>query len=237
MICIVTHILINLVLCDPFLYYFTIGEAIEAGKRIMLIKTDQEARSYIESNVSRETFDRLRQYHSLLLKWNRSLNLISYASGHEIWLRHILDSYQLAAYIEMPFADLGSGAGFPGLVCALTSGQHATLVESDAKKCVFLRNVSRETSAPVAVYDARIESIDEKYHLIVSRALTSVANLLIMSQNMYAPQTQYLLLKGEKTLQEIEDAQQTWEFDVDLTPSITSGASYIVALKNIRKKQ
>jgi 16S rRNA (guanine527-N7)-methyltransferase len=115
--------------------------------------------------VSRETEERLALYVDLLARWRKVTNLISEASFAEVWTRHIADSAQLLdlAPDAKRWVDLGSGAGFPGMVLAIRlagqAGASVHLVESDQRKCAFLREVARATGAPAEIHAARIESL------------------------------------------------------------------------------
>ena len=106
-------------------------------------------------DVSRETLERLDRYASLLMKWQKSLNLVGAKTLEDMWTRHFADSAQILSCVPTAYrwADLGSGAGFPGLVMALllakTEGASVDLVEVDQRKCAFLREVARATNAPV----------------------------------------------------------------------------------------
>lgn len=201
-----------------------------------MIFSNQEAFQYLQENVSRETMEALSSYCALLKKWNQSINLVSPYSIPEIWLRHILDSYQISSHITGDFADLGSGAGFPGLVVALTTRKSVSLIEADEKKCAFLRTVSRETNVPCQILNDRMEKIDKVFNQITARALASIDQIFEISQHIRDWDTEYVLLKGENVDKEIEEAEKKWYFSYSLIPSITLKKSYIIKIKNIRKK-
>jgi len=202
-----------------------------------MIRTDQEAHLYLKKNVSRETFEKLSLYHDTLIKWNKAINLVSASTLKNIWLRHILDSYQIASKITGEFADLGSGAGFPGLVCSITTHYKSYLIEADTKKASFLRNVSRETLAPCEIIEERIESIQNSFQEFTSRALTSIFHILNITQHLRIFSSKYILLKSHHVDREIEEAQRKWDFEIKKTPSITQPQSYIIEISHIREKQ
>jgi 16S rRNA (guanine527-N7)-methyltransferase len=142
--------------------------------------TDAEAKRRIAESVSRETLIRLEIYEQVLRKWQPKLNLISNGTLSELWTRHFLDSFQvfeLAPKSGDLWLDLGSGGGFPGMVCAICaeegeSSPRFELVESDTRKCAFLREVARQTGVSVSVRNARIEALPPAGADIVSaRAL------------------------------------------------------------------
>lgn len=197
---------------------------------------DLDAMLYMQSNVSRETFLNLQIYHKTLLKWNRAINLIGPQTENSVWSRHILDCYQIGRFIQSDFADLGSGAGLPGVVCGLTVPFKPTLVESDLRKASFLRNVSRETNLDCVIETTRVETLTTKYQTIMSRALCPVAKMLSLSQAILLENSTVLLLKGANVDVEIEDARLGWDFQIEKHPSITSSASYIIVITKIRKK-
>ena len=198
-----------------------------------------------ELGVSRETEERLRQYHALLLKWQEKINLISPATMKDSWVRHFEDSLQLLPLVPRDaktLYDLGSGAGFPGLALAITCPNLAvTLVESDAKKCAFLSAVSRETGVAVFLKNARIEVATTELpppDLITARALAALDVLFgyIWPWAAVAPDLTLIFPKGENWRTEIEAAQTAgWTFDVATTSSKTEKSACILVIKNLRK--
>ena len=114
-------------------------------------------------HVSRETFEKFKIFHNTLIKWQESINLISKTSVENIWERHFLDSAQLYTFIKGVkgnVIDFGSGAGFPGLILAIMGHQKIHLVESDQKKCTFLREVAMLTDVNVQIHNTRIENLE-----------------------------------------------------------------------------
>ena len=193
-------------------------------------------------NVSRETLCRLKTYQQLLEIWQKKLNLISSSSLPHAWDRHFLDSYQLLIHLPpepLSLMDLGSGAGFPGLVLAILRAENlsVTLVESDFKKCIFLENVSRETFSPVTVLRSRIESLDNslKADVITARGLAPLPQLLDYAFPLMTEKSVGLFLKGKDVEKEIEDAQKKWNFDLELYPSLTDSGGRILKV-TISKK-
>lgn len=190
-------------------------------------------------NVSRETLERLERYAALLEQWQPKINLVGPKTMADYWTRHFLDSAQLLPYLGAPgrIVDLGSGAGFPGLVLAIVTGIETHLVDSDQRKCIFLREVSRETSAPVMVHNARAEAIAPLgADLITARAFAPLADILTMGSAHLAPGGRMLLLKGEGWREEVAVAERVgWMFHVKHFPSQTSGESAILALTDIKR--
>ena len=133
--------------------------------------------------VSRETLARLEDYADLLRKWQNAINLVSTASLNDLWRRHIWDSAQLLPHIPADahsLLDLGSGAGFPGLVLAILGVDGVVLVEADKRKCAFLREAARVTGTDVTIHDRRIEDMGEEIppvDVITARAVASLSLL------------------------------------------------------------
>ncbi len=173
-------------------------------------------------NVSRETLDRLEVYVDVLSHWQKRINLIGRSTVGDIWHRHVADSAQLAV---APFdrfkiwLDLGSGAGLPGIVLAIllapSENGHVHLVESQGKKCAFLREAIRQTQAPATVHNARIEKLDEMDFdptpdVVTSRALASILDLLGYSENLVKNGTPYVFFKGQDIDAELTEAAKYW---------------------------
>lgn len=191
-----------------------------------------DAESFFEvAHVSRETMDRLAVYESLLRKWQGSINLVSKSTLDEVWRRHFWDSAQLLAHStekDLKWADLGSGAGFPGLVLAILArerpGFQMNLVESDQRKSVFLREVIRETGAPAMVHTSRIEAPETIAAIgpcdaLSARACAPLDRLLGWAEPYFSPTTEAFFLKGSKWQEELTLAQKSWTFRVTSYPS------------------
>lgn len=188
--------------------------------------------------VSRETADQLAAYHALLLKWQKAINLVSNSTLEEAWERHFADSAQLAQYIPQGIkttADLGSGAGFPGLVLAIMRPDIEThLVESDERKAQFLRTVSRETGIKVTVHDSRIEDVAARLSpdLVTARALASLDQLLgyCFSWAEKNPNLVMLFLKGQGFDAELREARKRFRFKEENHASLTSAEARILRI-------
>ncbi|MFW5654432.1 MAG: 16S rRNA (guanine(527)-N(7))-methyltransferase RsmG [Roseicyclus sp.] len=203
--------------------------------------TEAEAREAVAKHVSRETLDRLDTYRELLLKWQKTVNLVSPASTDEIWSRHFLDSLQLVRALDdipLRWADLGSGGGFPGLVCAIALAERGEtqfhLVESDTRKCAFLRQVLQETSISVSVENARAETLPPiRADIVSARALAPLPRLLPLVHRHVAPQGIALLQKGARHAEELELARVDWQMEVDIVTSVTATDAVILRLRNL----
>ena len=195
-------------------------------------------------NVSRETYQKFQIYYDTLIKWQKSMNLISRSSLDDIYLRHFLDSAQLFNFtkkINGNILDFGSGAGFPGLVLALMGNKNVILVESDQKKCAFMREVAMLSDTVVTIYNCRIEDLDYiNADLITARALAPL-DRLIEYVEMYMKKTSFhekkfpklLFLKGKSYNDEIVKLNKTRDIDYKIYPSLTNEFSKILYIKKV----
>lgn len=191
------------------------------------------------AGVSRETLGRLQRYADLLRKWNRRINLVGHGTVGDLWRRHMLDSAQLFPFVREPAAplvDLGSGAGFPGLVLAAMGAADVHLIESDRRKCVFLGEAARVLRAPVTIHAERIEDARPFVAAtIVSRALASLPELLDLATNFVNEHSILLFLKGRGVDQELTRARKEWNMRVDQIPSRTDSEGTILRLEAISR--
>lgn len=192
-------------------------------------------------NVSRETFEKLKLYQQILETWQKRLNLISSSTLPQIWERHFEDSLQLISYLPSSggaLVDLGSGAGFPGLVLAIARPDlKVTLIESDLKKCVFLENVSRETNTSVIILNERIEAINNslKYDIVTARGLAPLSSLLDYASPLLDGDAACLFLKGKEVENEIKESQKKWDFNLEIFPSLTDSRGRILRITHPKR--
>ena len=186
-------------------------------------------------DVSRETLQRLEIYEALLLKWQRKINLIGPSTVKWIWQRHFLDSVQLLPWAPpgwQSWVDLGSGAGFPGLPVAIISKRPVTLIESDQRKAVFMREVIRQTGAPATVVDQRIEEAPPRHADVISaRALAPLDRLLDLASRHAGKNTVYLFLKGRNIDAELTQTTKYRSMKLTQQPSLTARDSVILRLE------
>lgn len=193
-------------------------------------------------DVSHETLEKLKIYHTLLLKWQRAINLVSPKTLDEAWVRHFADSAQLAQHVSREsrrLVDIGSGAGFPGAVLAIMCPWlEVHCVESDSRKCQFLKTVSRETGVNIIVHNARIESCIESLDadIVSARALSSLSELLKYVEPLVLKNADLmcLFMKGESVKSELEEARENFTFSCEQYPSLTDSKACILALSKIR---
>lgn len=193
--------------------------------------------------VSRETFLVLQEFHDLILKWNPRINLVSKSSIDMIWKRHIWDSAQLIllAGEEKNWVDIGSGGGFPALIVAILSKElsperYVTMVESDQRKSVFLRTAIRQLDLNARVLCERVEMLDcLEADVLSARALADLGQLLGYGSHHLSPQGTAFFLKGEKWEKEVEDARDSWSFNLRAHKSKTNDAAAILEIKEIKR--
>ena len=191
-------------------------------------------------NVSRETFEKFTVFKKTLIKWQNSINLISKNSIEDIWIRHFLDSaqlYKITKNFDGNIVDFGTGAGFPGLILAMMGHKNIHLVESDQKKCTFLREVAMITGTDVIIHNKRIENLEFfEVELVVARALAPLNKLIdyteaftnksLISHNF----PKMLFLKGNSYQKEILELKNSELFSIKQFESITDKFSKILFL-------
>ncbi|GAA6160496.1 16S rRNA (guanine(527)-N(7))-methyltransferase RsmG [Ruegeria sp. HU-ET01832] len=194
-------------------------------------------------DVSRETLERLTTYVDLVNRWNPKINLVSRNSLNEIWVRHIKDSVQVYRCADTfdNWADLGSGGGFPGMVCALMAVEENpnaefTFVESDQRKSAFLRNVARECGANCKIISKRIETVGPLNAQVLSaRALADLKTLLSYCDRHLSESGVALLPKGANWKKELDDAREEWNFQADPITSLTEPQAVILKIKGVSR--
>jgi 16S rRNA (guanine527-N7)-methyltransferase len=197
-----------------------------------------------ELQISDLATERLKIFVALLAKWNAAINLVSPASLTDVWTRHVADSAQVIDYAPIRRArwlDMGSGAGFPGVVIALITADtpnpvEMILVESDQRKAAFLSTVSRETGVPMIIQAARIEAVaPQNVDIVSARALAPLVKLCAFAERHLAPDGAALFLKGGHYDAEIAEARRTWSFSLDVGRSSTDPAGAILIMKDLRR--
>jgi len=196
-------------------------------------------------NVSRETFEELRAYESLVRRWTPAINLVSKASVDDLWQRHIADSAQVfaatGAESAQSWVDLGSGGGFPGLVVAVLAKElrpdlRVTLVESDLRKATFLRQAAQALSLSVTVHSVRIESLaPQNADVLSARALAPLSDLLTHAERHLRKGGIAVFPKGARFAAELDDARKLWAFDVDVQPSLSDSEAALLVIRNFHR--
>lgn len=192
-----------------------------------------------QTGVSRETLDRLKAYADILTQWSALHNLVARSTLPDLWQRHMLDSAQLAPLIPdtaRTLADLGSGAGFPGLVlAAMLEGRMAvTLHDSTAKKCAFLTAAAQRMGVAVTVRNARMEELPpQAFDVVTARACAPLPLLLEYAHSFVGPNSVCLFLKGQNVASELTEAATCWKMEVSQTASLTDPSGAIVAVRKL----
>jgi len=195
-------------------------------------------------DVSRGTLERLETYAKLLTQWQAKINLVAPGTLAEVWHRHFADSAQLVALAPpeaRSWVDLGSGAGFPGLVVATLLAEkgrcRVTLCESDTRKAAFLSDVKRKLGLAVDIMPTRIE-IDSTHasvgqvDVVSARALAPLQRLVPLAAPFFHEQTVGLFLKGREAEKEIAEAAVAWAFEFELKPSMTDREGRIAVIRS-----
>jgi len=185
-----------------------------------------------------DSYPGLQRFVNLLLRWNRSINLIGRGDVAEVWTRHVADCLQLADHWGDPpparGIDLGSGAGFPGLVLAIRFGVVFHLIEQDQAKAAFLREAARVTGAPAHVIAARIEDAGvAPAPLVTARALAPLPQLLAYAKPLLLPGGICLFSKGRDAEAEIAHATRSWQMNVERIPSRTDTSGVILRIADL----
>jgi 16S rRNA (guanine527-N7)-methyltransferase len=191
------------------------------------------------ANVSRETLERLDAYAALLRQWQAAVNLVGADTLDDLWRRHMLDSAQLARYIPPDgiITDLGSGAGFPGLVLSILLDRPVNLVEATGKKAAFLREVVRITGSTATVHHGRIEDLAPWASDIVTARALAPLGLLLEYAAPYLLRAgaggQAFFLKGARADEELTEASKRWTMKVERFDSVTDPQGVILHIQDI----
>lgn len=191
-----------------------------------------------QTGVSRETLARLKAYADTLLDWNERHNLVARSTLPDLWQRHFWDSAQLAPLIPdtaKTLADLGSGAGFPGLVLAAMRPDLAvTLHEATTKKCAFLQAAADRMGLRVTIENARMEDLPPRpFDVVTARACAPLPQLLEYAHRFMIPNSVCLFLKGQNVGSELTEAAKYWNIKVSQVPSQTDPSGAIVTVREL----
>lgn len=183
----------------------------------------------------------LERYRERLAAWNQNMNLVGPATLPEFWSRHAWDSAQLMrlAPEAAAWADLGAGAGLPGLVLAILgkgrAGFHVHLVESMAKRCRFLAEIVGELQLPATVHNVRAENLQLTVDIVTARACAPLTRLLGYARPYLQRGATGLFLKGQDVASELEEATRNWQFEAEVTPSLSDARGRIVRVKGLSR--
>lgn len=187
--------------------------------------------------VSRETEALLARYEALLLERNQTLSLIAPSTAETIWTRHFLDSAQIARLIpdpEKPVVDIGSGAGFPGLVLAIVGLPNVHLIEHNMQKVAFLRGVAAELNLAVTVHAMKSDAVRPfAAGVVTARALKPLDQLIALGRRFVGSDSVCIFPKGRRAEEEMVVARRKWHMKAERFPSVTDPDSTIFRLSNI----
>ncbi|MBV8686660.1 MAG: 16S rRNA (guanine(527)-N(7))-methyltransferase RsmG [Alphaproteobacteria bacterium] len=201
-----------------------------------------EAEARRRLDVSRETLERLDAFVALLREENERQNLVSKASLDHLWERHILDSAQLVRWAPdgaRTWIDLGTGAGFPGLVVALLFDGETTLVEARRLRTDFLRRAAELLGIPekVTILGAKVETVPARpFDVISARAFAPLQRLMELGSRFSTEETEWILPKGRNAKSELEAARASWQGELRIEPSLTDDEAGIIVGRGVRRK-
>ena len=201
-----------------------------------------EASARAALDVPRETLGRLEAFVALLREENEQQNLVSRSSLDEVWARHILDSAQLLRYAPEAaetWLDLGTGAGFPGLVVACLFSGHVTMIESRKLRVDFLTRAAAALGVGnrTTIICAKIEKFEAPpFDIISARAFAPMDRLLPLAEPFPTAKTRWILPKGRNAKTELEAAESLWQGDFRLEPSVTDPEAGIIVAEQVRRR-
>ena len=206
---------------------------------------ESEARAWVQAqfNVPRETMDRLDAFAALLTEENLRQNLISRSSAASLWTRHIADSAQLLLFSPPhpgSWVDLGSGAGFPGLIVAALHHGPVTLVEERKLRIEFLRHAAQllGVEKKTEILAARAERLPRRtFDVISARAFARLPRLIDLGTRFSTAKTRWILPKGRNAQSELEAAESSWQGDFRLEPSLTDADARIIVAEGVKRKR
>ena len=203
--------------------------------------TEAEARAWLATrDVPRETIDRLEAFAGLVIAENREQNLIGRPTEAEIWNRHIIDSAQLFWLGKGAgrWADLGSGAGFPGIVIAILSGAPMTLIENRTRRIAFLQSaVDALGLSAVSIHAGRVETYTgEPFDTVTARAFASLDKTFMLGPRLGGSGVKWILPKGRSAVSELEEARKAWQGTFHVEQSVTDRDSAIIVASHVRRK-
>jgi 16S rRNA (guanine527-N7)-methyltransferase len=202
---------------------------------------EAESRAWVaaECDVPRETMERLDAFAALLRAENERQNLVSRASLDSLWLRHIADSAQLLRFAPTPgasWADLGTGAGFPGLIVALLHGGPVTLIEERRLRADFLHRAAESLELRVEIVAGKVERLPPRaFDVISARAFAPLERLLHLGTGLSTIKSIWLLPKGRNAQTELEALDPSWQGDFRLEPSVTDPEARIIVANGVRR--
>lgn len=205
-----------------------------------MTEQDDRAAFLAANDVSRETLERLNQVIATLDVWRQKSNLIGPKEWPQIWTRHVGDSWQILDHIPEAarVVDLGSGAGFPGLIISAARAEgHVTMIESVGKKCAFLRAAILEAGLNASVHQGRVEAAPSiKAEFVTARAFAPLPELLDYAAPWLRKGAVGVFPKGERWNEELTAARQRWNFAYEAIPSRSGGSGVILIIREVARR-
>jgi len=202
---------------------------------------DADKQVFIDAlpGVSRETIHRLSVYAQMLEEWNQKFNLVSKSTIPTMWQRHFLDSAQLLKYLpespKLTIADMGAGAGFPGLVISIMSGHKVHLIESIGKKATFLNAVVEKLGLDAIVHNERVEDLTNLHvDVVTARALKALPELLGLANRLIKKDSFCIFLKGQTLDAELTEANKWWKFSFEKFSSLSDRSGNVLIVRNLK---
>lgn len=206
--------------------------------KILINEKDKIYRDIVreEYGVSDEAINKIEAYFCYLNKWGRTFNLVSRGTMIDFLNRHVIDSLQIMDKVKgNTVLDIGTGAGFPGMVLAMCTNLEVTCIDSDMKKTLFLEEMARGIGVKnVRIINQRIEKFKEKFDTVTARAFTSLVKLVSFAE-MYSGYG--VFLKGKTVTEEIEKARNDYSFKYELFDSKTDPNGKVITISSISKKR
>jgi 16S rRNA (guanine527-N7)-methyltransferase len=213
--------------------------SVAAPPESMVIDVNDAAGFAAATGADARAISELERYRSYLIEWNEKMNLVGPATLDVFWSRHAWDSAQILplAPEALTWADLGTGAGLPGVVLAILGknrpGFHVHLVDSLAKRCRFLTEVVNGLELPATVHNSRAEDLALTVDIVTARACAPLSRLLGYAQPYLKRGATALFLKGQDVGAELEDAAKAWDFEADVSPSLSDARGQIVHVRRL----
>lgn len=181
----------------------------------------------------------IKKLINVLSNWNKEVNLVGKSTLTDPVRSHILDSIQISSFIknkDSKIVDIGSGAGFPGIILAIQKFSNVSLVDSNIKKINFLKYIKKELGLSVKIIYSRIEDIhNKKFDYVISRALANLNKLFFYSLKLSHKKTNLVFLKGQKVHSEIDEAEKVWKFNFTLQKSLSDKRGSVLLVQNLKK--
>jgi 16S rRNA (guanine527-N7)-methyltransferase len=191
-------------------------------------------------DVSRETFEKLEGFADLLRAESVRHNLVSASTLDQLWDRHILDSAQLVRFEPhsgASWADIGSGAGLPGIVVACIVEGPVSLIEPRRLRADFLHKLCESLRLDAQVFGCKVERVEGKYDVITARAVAALGELIEISAHLSTRKTVWALPKGRSAQRELAEAQRSWQGEFHVEQSVTDADSDIVVATEVRARR